>query len=160
MSVRQRSYLLSLLYFCQTAANSLESVHNVSEIYKVPLLLKAQNVASIISTKLKMYLPKGMSNIQARRSECVCECVEARERERAGERVQSTVLRREGGVPVVGTLLTTFRSSSYYQIPHRPYRIGIGGQNPPSVIRSGWYRKMGLGIRDGDPKTDRTPVED
>ncbi len=50
-----------------------------------------------------------------------------------------------------------------YQIPHHPYRIGIGGQNPPSVIRSGWYRKMGLGIRgrtdrDGDPKTDRTPV--
>ncbi len=52
-----------------------------------------------------------------------------------------------------------------YQIPHHPYRIGIGGQNPPSVIRSGWYRKMGLGIRgrtdrDGDPKTDRTPVHD
>jgi CTP synthase (UTP-ammonia lyase) len=60
-------------------------MHNVSEIYKVPLLLKAQNVASIISTKLKMYLPKGMPNIQARRSECVCECVEAKERESGRE---------------------------------------------------------------------------
>jgi hypothetical protein len=94
----------------------------------------------------------------------VCVNVLREERERSGESVQGTVLRREGGVPVVGTLLTTFRSSGYYQIPHHPYRIGIGGQNPPSVIRSGWYRKMGLGIRgrtdrDGDPKTDRTPVE-
>jgi hypothetical protein len=40
----------------------------------------------------------------------------------------------------------------------------MGGQNPPSVIRSGWYRKMVLDIRgrtdrDGDPKTDRTPVQ-
>ncbi len=52
-----------------------------------------------------------------------------------------------------------------YQIPHHPYRIGICGQNPPSVIRSGCYRKMGLGIRgrtdrDGDPKTDQDPCEE
>jgi CTP synthase (UTP-ammonia lyase) len=59
-------------------------VHNVSEIYKVPLLLKAQNVASIISTKLKMYLPKGMPNIQARQSQCVCVNGWGK-RERAGE---------------------------------------------------------------------------
>lgn len=50
--------------FCQTSADSIVSVHNVSEIYKVPLVLKAQNVPQIISTKLKMYLPKGMPNIQ------------------------------------------------------------------------------------------------
>jgi len=40
---------------------------------------------------------------------------------------------------------------------------GMGGPNLPSVIRSGWYRKMGLGIRGrtdryGHPKTDRTVV--
>ena len=40
--------------FCQTSSDSIVSVHNVSEIYKVPLLLKAQNVAEIIATKLKM----------------------------------------------------------------------------------------------------------
>ena len=50
-----------------------------------------------------------------------------------------------------------------YQIPPSSVRIGIGGQNPPSVIRSGWCRKMGLGIRGrtdryGDPETDRTAV--
>jgi CTP synthase (UTP-ammonia lyase) len=38
-------------------------VHNVSEIYKVPLVLQKQNVAEIISDKLQMYLPKGMPNI-------------------------------------------------------------------------------------------------
>jgi hypothetical protein len=40
---------------------------------------------------------------------------------------------------------------------------GVGGQNPPSVIRSGWYRKMTKSTvsrtdRYGDPKTDRTSV--
>eukprot|EP00960_Hanusia_phi_P052291 761369-Hanusia_phi.AAC.3 len=44
--------------FCQVGAESIISVHNVSDIYKVPLLLKSQNVAEIISNKLKMYLPK------------------------------------------------------------------------------------------------------
>jgi hypothetical protein len=28
-----------------------------------------------------------------------------------------------------------------YQIPASSVRIGIRGQNPPSVIRNGWYRK-------------------
>ena len=70
---------------CQTSADSIVSVHNVSEIYKVPLLLKAQNVASIISTKLKMYLPKGMPNIQARQSQCVCVKVMGQERESGRE---------------------------------------------------------------------------
>jgi len=50
--------------FCQTSSDCIVSVHNVSEIYKVPLLLKSQNVAEIIATRLKMYLPKGMPNIQ------------------------------------------------------------------------------------------------
>jgi CTP synthase len=45
------------------AADCIVSVHNVSEIYKVPLLLKSQNVAEIISSRLKMYLPKGMPSI-------------------------------------------------------------------------------------------------
>ena len=44
----------------QVGAESIISVHNVSDIYKVPLLLKSQNVAEIISNKLKMYLPKVM----------------------------------------------------------------------------------------------------
>lgn len=50
--------------FCQTSADCIVSVHDVTEIYKVPLLLKAQNVAEIISARLKMYLPKGMPSIQ------------------------------------------------------------------------------------------------
>jgi hypothetical protein len=51
------------------------------------------------------------------------------------------------------------------ETPHRSsVADGMGGPNPPSVIRSGWYRKMGLGIRGrtdryGDPKTDRTAVQ-
>jgi len=49
--------------FCQTSADCIVSVHDVTEIYKVPLLLKSQNVAEIIATRLKMYLPKGMPNI-------------------------------------------------------------------------------------------------
>lgn len=49
--------------FCQVGKESIISVHNVSEIYKVPLLLKSQNVAEIIANRLKMYLPKGMPNI-------------------------------------------------------------------------------------------------
>ena len=49
--------------FCQVSTDCIVSVHNVSEIYKVPLLLKAQNVAEIISSRLKMYLPKGMPSI-------------------------------------------------------------------------------------------------
>ena len=44
-------------------AQNIISVHNVSEIYKVPLVLQKQNVAEIISDKLQMYLPKGMPNI-------------------------------------------------------------------------------------------------
>jgi len=50
------------------------------------------------------------------------------------------------------------------ETPHRSSVVdGMGGPNPPSVIRTGWYRKMGLGIRGrtdcyGDPKTDRTAV--
>ncbi|EKX53177.1 hypothetical protein GUITHDRAFT_91955 [Guillardia theta CCMP2712] len=47
--------------FCQVGAESIISVHNVSDIYKVPLLLKSQNVAEIISNKLK--IPQGMPNI-------------------------------------------------------------------------------------------------
>ena len=49
--------------FCQTSSDCIVSVHDVTEIYKVPLLLKSQNVAEIIATRLKMYLPKGMPNI-------------------------------------------------------------------------------------------------
>ena len=44
-------------------AQNIISVHTVSEIYKVPLVLQKQNVAEIISDKLQMYLPKGMPNI-------------------------------------------------------------------------------------------------
>lgn len=44
--------------FSQLTCDKIISVHNVSEIYKVPLLLKSQNVAEIISNKLEMYLPK------------------------------------------------------------------------------------------------------
>ena len=44
--------------FSQLTSDKIISVHNVSEIYKVPLLLKSQNVAEIISNKLLMYLPK------------------------------------------------------------------------------------------------------
>jgi hypothetical protein len=47
----------------QVPAQNIISVHNVSEIYKVPLVLQKQNVAEIISDKLQMYLPKGMPNI-------------------------------------------------------------------------------------------------
>ena len=39
--------------FCQTSSDCIVSVHNVSEIYKVPLLLKSQNVAEIIATRAK-----------------------------------------------------------------------------------------------------------
>mmetsp|Transcript_25012 Transcript_25012/g.59396 ORF Transcript_25012/g.59396 Transcript_25012/m.59396 type:complete len:597 (-) Transcript_25012:467-2257(-) len=49
--------------FCQVGTESIISVHNVSEIYKVPLLLKEQGVAEIIAQQLRMYLPKGMPNI-------------------------------------------------------------------------------------------------
>ncbi len=44
--------------FAQLTSDKIISVHNVSEIYKVPLLLKSQNVAEIIANKLLMYLPK------------------------------------------------------------------------------------------------------
>ena len=41
---------------------------------------------------------------------------------------------------------------------------GISVPKPPSVMRTGWYRYMGLGMRgrtdrSGPPKTDRTVVE-
>mmetsp|Transcript_42137 Transcript_42137/g.86128 ORF Transcript_42137/g.86128 Transcript_42137/m.86128 type:complete len:594 (-) Transcript_42137:276-2057(-) len=49
--------------FCQVEKECIISVHNVSEIYKVPLLLKQQNVAEILANQLRMYLPKGMPNI-------------------------------------------------------------------------------------------------
>lgn len=50
--------------FAQLTPEQIISVHNVSEIYKVPLLLREQNVAEIISNSLHMYLPKGMPDIR------------------------------------------------------------------------------------------------
>lgn len=50
--------------FAQLTPDQIISVHNVSEIYKVPLLLREQNVAEIISNSLQMYLPKGMPDIR------------------------------------------------------------------------------------------------
>lgn len=64
--------------FSQLTCDKIISVHDVSEIYKVPLLLKSQNVAEIISNKLEMYLPKvSASNPTAsvfvfRSCACVC----------------------------------------------------------------------------------------
>jgi len=50
--------------FAQLKPEQIISVHNVSEIYKVPLLLKSQDVAEIVANRLKMYLPKGMPDIR------------------------------------------------------------------------------------------------
>jgi CTP synthase len=59
------THILSSFFFefQQVPSQNIVSVHNVSEIYKVPLVLQKQNVAEIISEKLQMYLPKGMPNI-------------------------------------------------------------------------------------------------
>ena len=55
------------------------------------------------------------------------------------------------------------RSQRYY--PSTDDGHGRVQGDPPSVIRNGWCRKMGLVIRGrtdryGDPKTDRVTVEE
>ena len=50
--------------FCNVPAQHVLSMHNVSDIWKVPLLLHQQNAVQMISNVLGMYLPHGKPDLE------------------------------------------------------------------------------------------------